>query len=280
MIRAWEGMIAVEVLNQLRTQCRPFERSRGAVDRAHRESLDDLDAAVVKGEIAACLQHSRERFQGATGPRDPERPQVAVVGDIFTRISPIANADLFRRIEALGCVVRTPPMFSDTLWHDGFGSVLRAVRRGEKKAAIQNALLFAIQTLTALRLQRWKGFGAGAGVNLRGWSWWTVDRRLKNRLTHDVDGTLALNINLGLEAIRSGADGVINAMCHNCMIGMVSDTLFKRLSEEPGSPPIATLSFDGLQETNTDTRLEALCERAHLRKRQKRNKVSQRIRLP
>jgi hypothetical protein len=57
-------------------------------------------------------------------------------------------------------------------------------------------------------------------------------------------------------------------MCHNCMIGMVSDTLFKRLSEEPGSPPIATLSFDGLQETNTDTRLEALCERAHLRKRQ------------
>ncbi len=160
MIRAWEGMIAVEILNQLRTQCRPFERKNGLVDRAHAESLEDLDDAIVRGTVAACLQRSRERFQGATGPRDPERPQVAVVGDIFTRISPIANADLFRRIEALGCVVRTPPMFSDTLWHDGFGSVLSAVRRGEKKAAIQNALLFAIQTMTALRLQSSRGFGA------------------------------------------------------------------------------------------------------------------------
>jgi hypothetical protein len=33
-----------------------------------------------------------------------------------------------------------------------------------------------------------------------------------------------------------------------------------------------TLSFDGLQETNTDTRLEALCERAHMQKNKNKNR--------
>jgi hypothetical protein len=53
------------------------------------------------------------------------------------------------------------------------------------------------------------------------------------------------------------------------MIGMVSDTVFKRLSEEPQAPPYVTLAFDGLQDTNTTTRLEAVCERAHQRKRER-----------
>jgi predicted CoA-substrate-specific enzyme activase len=270
LVAMWEGLVAVEVLAQLLARCRPFEKSPGAAERVHAENIYDLECSILADDVPASLQRSRERLQAVTGPVDSDRPEVAVVGDIFTRINPVANADLHRRIEKLGCVVRAPPMFTDTAWHDAGEAVVFALRRGDRKDALASTLLGALQGFLGRRLQWGNGFAAGAGVRYRDWSWWKVEQMLRGRLTHDVDGTMAMNVALALEAVRTGADAVINAICHNCMVGMVSDTIFKRMAEEPGAPPVVTLAFDGLQETNTDTRLEAVCERAKARRQRGR----------
>jgi predicted nucleotide-binding protein (sugar kinase/HSP70/actin superfamily) len=269
LVRMWTSIVAVEVLNQLRCLCRPFERSSGAADQVHERNIIDLERSFLAGDVSASVLRGRERLQAVTGPVDPDRPQIAVVGDIFTRLNPVANLELYRKIEKLGCTVRVPPMFTDTNWHDIPEDVIPSLQAGDHRHALSQTLTGALQILMTRLTQPSSGFGAGAGVRYWAWSWWGVKRSLRGRLTHAIDSTMSMNVALAMDAVANGADGVINAICHNCMIGMVSDTVFKRLSEEPGAPPIVTLAFDGLQDTNTTTRLEAVCERAHLRKRER-----------
>lgn len=267
LVRMWEGFVAVEVLTQMLGRARPFETRPGAAERVHAENMGDLERALLAGDVAGSLQRSRERLMAVTGPEDPDRPEIALVGDVFTRLNPAANANLHHRIEALGCRVRVPPLLTDTAWHDAGEAVVLALRQGQATETVRAALLCGLQAFLGRRLQWSRGFGAGAGLDYISWSYWAAGSKLKGRLTHDVDSAMAMNVVLALDAVENGADAVVNAICHNCMVGMVSDTLFKRMNEEPGMPPVVTLAFDGLQETNTNTRLEAICERAHLRRK-------------
>ena len=54
-----------------------------------------------------------------------------------------------------------------------------------------------------------------------------------------------------------GADGVINAICFNCMLGTVSGAIAQKIRQDFQNIPIPTLIFKGKEDPTEESRLEA-----------------------
>ena len=62
-------------------------------------------------------------------------------------------------------------------------------------------------------------------------------------------------------AVR-GADGIINAMCFNCMIGSVSASIIDRLRRDHGDIPAINLVYGGTAGSSQMLKLEAFLHQA------------------
>ena len=80
-------------------------------------------------------------------------------------------------------------------------------------------------------------------------------------LSHFVDGLVTLNLSRMCEFKAAGADGVINAMCPNCVVGTVSEAFFPVVQNDEKSIPVETMLFSDQQMTHLDNRLEAFAAR-------------------
>jgi hypothetical protein len=79
-------------------------------------------------------------------------------------------------------------------------------------------------------------------------------------LNVETEGLLAQNIGKAVDHVRNGAEGIINVMCHGCMIGTSTEAVLGRLSDSFESMPVLSLSYDSLGDVHTRTRLEAFIE--------------------
>jgi len=79
-------------------------------------------------------------------------------------------------------------------------------------------------------------------------------------LNVETEGLLAQNLGKAVDHIQNGADGIVNVMCHGCMIGTSTEAVLPRLGESHGGVPVISLSYDSLGDVHTRTRLEAFIE--------------------
>jgi predicted nucleotide-binding protein (sugar kinase/HSP70/actin superfamily) len=61
---------------------------------------------------------------------------------------------------------------------------------------------------------------------------------------------------------KKGASGVINVMPFTCMPGTIVSALLKRYREENNNLPVLNMAYDGQEQTNTLTRIEAFMHQA------------------
>jgi hypothetical protein len=66
-----------------------------------------------------------------------------------------------------------------------------------------------------------------------------------------------LNIARMVDYARKGADGVINAICFNCLLGTVSAAIAARVRKDCGDIPIPTFIYAGTELAAERTKLEA-----------------------
>jgi hypothetical protein len=74
---------------------------------------------------------------------------------------------------------------------------------------------------------------------------------------------LILNISKIVDFVRQGADGVINAICLNCMLGTVSGAIATRIRKDFEDIPIPTLVFSDSDISSEKTKLEAFVYQVH-----------------
>jgi predicted nucleotide-binding protein (sugar kinase/HSP70/actin superfamily) len=60
-----------------------------------------------------------------------------------------------------------------------------------------------------------------------------------------------------IDVAERGASGIVNIMPFTCMPGTIVSALLKRYREENSNIPILNMAYDGQEQTNTLTRLEA-----------------------
>ena len=78
----------------------------------------------------------------------------------------------------------------------------------------------------------------------------------------DIEGEAILTIGKAVEMVTNGASGIVNAMPFNCMPGMVVSSLSRKVSYDLGKVPWLNISYEGLQDSGEETRLEAFAEQA------------------
>jgi predicted nucleotide-binding protein (sugar kinase/HSP70/actin superfamily) len=83
------------------------------------------------------------------------------------------------------------------------------------------------------------------------------------RYCHDsVRGEVVLSMGRAVEYADLEFEGVVNLIPFNCMPGTIVNALLNKYRDEHGDIPVLKLSFDGVQQANEETRLEAFMHQA------------------
>jgi predicted nucleotide-binding protein (sugar kinase/HSP70/actin superfamily) len=216
-------------------------------------NLMDIEEALEKHTLGEALTRCVKRL-GSIPIREGRRPLIGIAGDIYTRQNPVANNHLFKRLEDLGCEVWPAPFLVDSTDFGLRRSMERKRSQGKWKATAELRLINLRKDLESRRIQRKLARTAarlaepGYRENL------SLSRPYIGESNNDV---LLLNIAKIVDFARRGADGIINAISLNCMLGTASAAIAARMSRDFAGLPITTIAFSGTDSPVEDSLLEA-----------------------
>ncbi len=252
---ATQGITAVDLLQKLLHERRPFETESGRTDAVYAECLDDVVQAVERGagtDLVAAMRTAAERF-GALPGNDGSKPGVGLLGEIYLRLNSSANQEVIRSVEAAGGYVVMATL-AEWLAYTNWSRIERAKSKRD-----------------------WGDMGPAYLLELYQWN---VDRRLLGPvaplLRHSREPSVAELMDLirpfyepllGTEAVltmgkavdmaHDGMSGILHVMPFSCMPGIIVTGIAPRLRQELGGIPWLDITYDGQEKTNIKTRLEA-----------------------
>ena len=245
--------MAIDLLVQALCSLRPYEVRKGATDEAHAANIKDVEAGLAARDLGPALGRCAERLRSIAVKRE-RRPVVGVAGDLFTRINPAANHDLFLKLEALGCEVMPPSFFIDEVdFNLGKGLRTQLVGRKYGQSSVL-ALLYLRKELEKAKVRRRLGRAVPFAKDP---AYADIVKSTTPYLGIDANRFLFLNMAKIVDFARRGADGVINAVCFNCMIGAASAVLAASVRNDYANIPIPTFIYAGSELASERTRLEA-----------------------
>jgi predicted nucleotide-binding protein (sugar kinase/HSP70/actin superfamily) len=165
---------------------------------------------------------------------------VGVAGDIFTRINPVGNQDLFAWLEERGCEVWPAPFLVDITDF--------SLRRDWTKGTLGEAALLGALMLRK-NVESWRVRRMFRGQVKRGDEpgYQEVLDMATPYLGEQQNEVLVLNVAKMVDFARRGADGIVNAVCFNCMLGTVSSAVTGRIREDHDGIPIANLVYSAVE---------------------------------
>ena len=250
----WNGVVAIDLLEKKLRATRPYERNAGESDKVYKHYLQKTYETVRdRQDLPAVLRQARGAFEDLSLKSNGRKPIVGIVGEIYTRANQFSNEDAVREIEALGGEVWMPPIGEWLLYvthssrHDAWNArhYLRYLKfsledRVQKKVEHELEEIFD-----------------GCIKNLREPSIAEIFEMAKDYLHPSFEGEAILSMGKSRDFVRKGAAGLVNIMPFACMPGTVVNSLFKRFREEHHNIPFLNLAYDGQEQSQTRTRLEA-----------------------
>ena len=232
--------MAVDLLIKMVCETRPYELQRGQTDEVHRQNLKDIETAIATDELSAALAMAIARLRLIPVDRLTTRPVVGVAGDIFTRSNPVGNQDLFLWLEERGCEVWPAPFLVDITDF--------SFRRDWTKGTLGEAALLGAVMLRK-NVESWCVRRMFRGQVKRGDEpgYQEVLDMATPYLGQQQNEVLVLNVAKMVDFARRGADGIVNAVCFNCMLGTVSIAVTGRIREDHDGIPIANLVYSAVE---------------------------------
>jgi predicted CoA-substrate-specific enzyme activase len=256
---AWKGMVATDLLVKLLHQTRPYEKKTGESDRVYELCLKQLSSVIKsRGDVEETLSWAKRMFAQIEIDRKERRPMIGVVGEIYIRSNRFSNNDLVRKIEALG----------GEAWVAGMAEWINYTTHMYKRHSLLE--------------RQYKDY-------LKGWLADRVQRGKEHRLERRLEGSIQecyepkigqvldlaspylhesfggeaiLSIGKAIDYIKHGLSGIVNTMPFTCMPGTVVTAISKKLREDFDNVPWLNLAYEGLEDANEITRLEAFMHQA------------------
>jgi predicted CoA-substrate-specific enzyme activase len=269
MTLLYQGLVAIDLLVQALCALRPYEVRKGATDEAHAANLRDVEAGLAARDLGPALERCADRLTSIAVRREP-RPVVGVAGDIFTRINPAANHGLFLKLEELGCEVLPPSFFVDEVdFNVGKGLRTKLVGRKYGTSSVL-AILYLRKELEKAKVRRRLGKAVPFAKDP---AYGDVVKYTAPYMGIEGNRFLFLNMAKIVDFARRGADGVINAVCFNCMVGAASAVLAAGVRGDYANIPIPTFIYTGSELVSERTRLEAFVYQVRQRAERKKSRL-------
>jgi predicted nucleotide-binding protein (sugar kinase/HSP70/actin superfamily) len=262
----WQGVVATDMLQKALWETRPYEQDRGDADRVYRESLGMVIAAVERRQDPLpVLQDAYRRFT-AIAMTERDRPVIGVVGEIYIRANRFGNEDIVAKIERLGGEAWVAPMGEWLLYLNATAKVSARMSRAWKDL-MKAHVTHWFQVKDEHRLL--SGFN-GTLRSLHEPSIGTTLRRARPYVHHSFEGEAVLSVGKAIDYIGRGVSGIVNVMPFSCMPGTITSGLLKRVKEDFDNIPLLNIAYEGQQDTQTITRLEAFLHQARAYRKEKR----------
>ncbi len=254
LTRLWRGLVASDLLLRAGCQLRPYAADPGEVDRIVNLAKADMIDMIAGDRLDDMLRILAKSLGAIPRVKDRALPLVGIAGDIYTRIHPFANLNLFKHLESSGLEVWPAPFLTDSVDFSLKKAVLMGINEGKYRDSANAAVMWMRKEMESLmvkfqfstRIERWSEPGYQETIELA-----------KPYIAGDINAILLLNIAKIADFINRGADGVINAISFHCMMGTITASLTESIRENHGMIPITTLVYSGHSAGEIEAKLEA-----------------------
>ena len=259
LARGWQSIVAIDMLFKCLCQTRPYEVNQGDAEQIYWKHVHGVCDAIRKdGDLGAVMELASKDFASLHLQQRDGRPIIGLVGEIYVRSNRFSNLNIIEQVEQLGGEVWMAPVYEWFLYRN----VRRAMRSrldGDYRLRATNFLKDWVMKRDEHRLSApFHGFLRNAHEPPTK----SVLEMAAPYLHHSFEGEAILTVGKAIDFVRKGLSGVISTMPFTCMPGTISHALLKRVKEEEGGFPFLNMVYDGTEQSNTATRIEAFMYQA------------------
>ncbi|MDH3497296.1 MAG: hypothetical protein OER21_11065 [Gemmatimonadota bacterium] len=258
----WEGVVAVDLLQKLLHEYRPYEGDAGSADRVYARHLDLVVEATEAGGEAHTVKSLRDAataFAALPVDRSEPRPLIGLVGEIYLRFNTYSNQDVVRQVENAGGEV-TVATLMEWLYFTNWQAKRLASSRGAHTEFLKVSLVDLYQQRAEHRLLN------AVAHALRYPHEASVAQLMSNIRPYyePMLGTEAvLSMGRAIEYARNGLSGILNIMPFSCMPGIIVAGMAPQIRADLDNVPWLDVIYAAQGGTNIQTRLEAFMHQAH-----------------
>jgi len=255
----WQGIVAVDLLMKKLLETRPYEKKKGETDQAYQESLERICEAIREGDdLEEALRRSVERFNRIDVAGAGTKPLIGIVGEIFVRLNRFSNENVIAKIEQFGGEAWVAPL---TEWILYVNTISKG--RSLQKKSFSNLLkIFLTDYYQKKDEHHLEKLFEGSLRHFGEPKTKSIFKKAKPYIDSSFEGEAILSVGKTIDFAKRGASGIVNIMPFTCMPGTIVSTLLKRYRDENNNIPILNMAYDGQEQTNTLTRLEAFMYQA------------------
>ena len=255
----WQGIVAIDLLMKKLFETRPYEKKKGGSDQVYQKSLEGVCEAIEKdGNLEEALREGIEDFNRIDVEGPGTKPLIGIVGEIYVRLNRFSNENVIRKIEQFGGEAWIAPLTEWILYINTI-SKKRSLRKKSFSNLLKVFLTDYYQKKDEHHLERiFRGHLRNFGEPNTN----ALFKKAKPYIDSSFEGEAILSVAKTIDFAKRGASGIVNIMPFTCMPGTIVSTLLKRYQEENNNIPILNMAYDGQEQTNTLTRLEAFMYQA------------------
>ncbi len=252
--RFYLGLLSIELLAKAVCQIRPYEVEKGITNSIHQMNLQRIEDAIAGGNVLQALDEALGRLSAIRVEGIGSRPIVGMAGDIYTKSNAAANDDLVRWLEGQGIEVWPSPFQIDLLDFGISRSLSESVARLDLPGLLLHGSMAADRALQQWRVRR----VVGSRVRRQDEPGYQQMKKLTAPYMPNESHTLLfMNVAKIADFARNGADGIINAICFNCMVGNASAAISEKIRRDYDDIPIITAVYSGGEDPSRRMVLEA-----------------------
>ena len=273
----WLGIVAIDVLYKWLLETRPYAQDRELVEKVYWQQVHDVCDVIRKNgsrsQIREAVERSRKEFNKIKVDRSERRPIIGLVGEIYVRSNDFSNNNLVEQIESLGGEVWMAPVYEWFLYRN-FRRHMRSSIERDYKLFVKNYVKDWVMKRDEHELSRpFEGFI----TNSKEPTSREVLKMAAPYLHQSFEGEAILTVGKAIDFINKGLSGVVSAMPFTCMPGTISHAILKLVQKKEGGFPFLNMVYDGTEQANTVTRLQAFMHQAKEYQRRKRASSGQMV---
>lgn len=255
----WQGMVAVDLLEKCLRETRPYEINKGETDTVYKKAVDvAMEAIEKRSNLIKALKECRKMFEAIHVDKSELKPVVGMVGEFFVRANKFSNENIIIKLEELGVEVWVAPVYEWFLYRN-FRRDFLARQRGDIITIGKTLLMDKFQVHEEHKIA---GVFKGFLRNIEEPSTRSVLDMAEEYVSRTFFGEAIMSMGKAVDFYNKGLCGIVNTIPFTCLPGTIAAALLKRFKEEHNDIPVLNVAYDGLGQTNSDTRLEAFVHQA------------------